>query len=489
MTSLWLTSRSAHELGTSHCAYARYLGYHAGNYGYGYQRRALSLPLVTGTYVDKPISAIAQWLIDATASTGQQPTHAPDEVIRWAARLAVKKYHETVTRRGILALAEVDAETNRETLDRLNWVINEQVTLIEGLVWTWCMLRLPALLREYRLIAVQSEEEFVIGCTCGLGDRIGTIADHESRDCRGVGELSRPDLLMQRFDDHTFCYTEIKTTSQAKRGWNATWEHKPQFLLGMLGSERRLNTEFSHARVEGIVKGRRTRDYVDRNDPTAIKKQETALCYAYLRLANPGLSLADWKPGFKYLDANGLSHQTPKDYYKTPIWIAPDDAFPGKPEGMSRVEWWIRYLNTNFRYALEKCLNPIGPIPRQRGMIEQALRSSLAEESIWRHRVWTIYQYATATGQTWADPEYRRFVEQVIPRSWNCDPYGPDHPCQFQPICFESDGHDQPVESRLYVYRSPHHALEAEQMKARGLEPPEGVGYDPDEDDEGDWSE
>ena len=486
-TFMWLTSRSAHERGTQFCPFARFIEYHAGKYGYGFQRRALSLPLVTGTYVDKPISAVCQWLIDATdAAGGKQPTHAPDEVIRWAANLAVEKYRAVVEKRGLLTVATED-ETGRA---RLLTMINEQTTLIEGLVWVFCLTRLPGILAEYRLRSVQTEESFVIGCTCGLGDLIGEITDHESRGCTGIGEQSRPDLLGQRWENGSWTYLELKTASNAKRAWNQSWERKVQFLLGILGAERRLGVEISDARVEGIVKGARKRDY-GVTDPAAPKRQQNWICYAYLRASNPGVSLADWRPSYEVIDTDGIKHRTPRDYTKVALWDAPDDSFPGKPAEMSRVEWWVRYTAQNYPTMLAKCLNSIGPIPKQRYMLDKAIRSSIAEEQLWQDRLWRIYEWTQLpenAGKGWGHPEYHAVVESIVPRSWNCDPFGPDHPCSSQPLCFQHEGWDTPIESGLYVYRSPHHALEAAQMKARGCEPEPGVGYEQDEDDDGDWT-
>lgn len=484
-TGLWLTSRSAHERGTQDCPFKRWLEYHAGPYGYGFQRRALSLPLVTGTYVDKPISAICQWLIDYTDAHGTQPTAAPDEVIRWAAALAIQKYRATVEKRGLLALAADDAQG----LANLHHIINEQCTLIEGLVWTFSLVRLPQILATYRLRAVQPECVFVEGCTCGLGDLIGTPTVHEGRGCQGIAMQSRPDLLGSRWSDDAWGYLELKTASTAKRAWNESWERKQQFLLGILGAELRYGVEITHALVEGLVKGQRKRDY-GVTDPTAVKKQQNALCYGYLRPANPGLTLADWLPSYQYYDNEGLQHRAPRDYKKTALWEAGADAFPSKPVDMTRSEWWTKYLFVNYPATLAKSLNTIGPIPKQVAMLDKALRSSVTEEHLWQERTWKIYDWTVANpGKGWGSPEYHAFVESVVPRSWNCDPFGPDHPCAMQPLCFEHEGWAAPIESRLYVYRNPHHALEAAQMAARGLQPEEGVGFEQDEDDDGDWGE
>jgi hypothetical protein len=219
---LWLTSRSAFELGTQFCPFARYLGYHAGPYGYGYQRRATSMPLTTGTYTHEGCTEIATWLLETRISTGVQPDVAPDEVIRWAANLMIEKYQAVVQKRGILAVVR----DNAEQLANFQRIVAEQSVLIEGLIWAWALFRLPQILQEYLIVAVEEEEEYVIGCTCGLGEGLGAFSDHALRACGGIGLQSRPDLLLERRIDHAYCYTELKTSSTAKRSWVDSYERK-----------------------------------------------------------------------------------------------------------------------------------------------------------------------------------------------------------------------------------------------------------------------
>lgn len=490
---LWLTSRSAFERGTQFCSFSRWVQNHAGPYGYGYQRRAASLPLVTGTYVHEGIAEICQWVLEARQSTGFQPEVVPDEVIRWAANLMIEKYVKVITRRGILGM-QAD---NPEQLARVQETIREQSTLIEGLIWVFAYLRLPEILKEYLIVVVEEEEEYVLGCTCGLGDGLGGFTDHAVRGCGGIGLQSRPDLLLEKRIDHAYCYTELKTSSTAKRAWADSFERKQQLIIGVQGAEKRHGVEITHCRVEGLVKGQRKRDYPYLSEMP--KTQQNSLCYGYYEPANPPMvEFGDWKPAHTYYDAEGVKFTVPKGknnhYKRTGIWEPPaNEAFPGKPSNMTRVEYWVKYLAAMYPIHLARSIHAIGPLPKQIAMIEKANRSMITEERLWQDRLWRIYEWQTApenAGKGFGDDDFMRFVETVVPRSWNCDPFGPDHPCPEQPICHEQvDAWRRPIDSGMFIYRTPHHAAEAAQMEARGLKPEHGLGEEEDEQDEGDFGD
>lgn len=466
---LWYTSRSAHERGTSHCPFARYVEYHAGPYGYGFSRRAHSLPLVTGTYSHLGLTNLLGWVKDAREHTGTQPDSVPDDVVRWAVETAVEKYRKTVEARGILTYAQEDAEQ----ILKFKTLIREQEFLIEGLTWAWSISRLPIYLRDYIILDVEQEEEYVLECSCGLGNGIGSFEDHELRGCTGIGLQSKPDILSERKSDGEIAYTEFKTSSVANKGLDESWERKQQFILGMLGAERRLGKRVSHAWVETLVKGKRDKEYP--YGPDQPKIQRSPFCYAYYAPPKPPLSEAEWRPAYTYYTALGEKFTADKKsgYKNTPIWeIDPAEGWPGKPAEMSVIEYWAKVIQQDYPQHMERQVHPVGPIPRNDVQVEKALRSVVAEERLWQDRLWKIYEFAEKTGKQWGDDEFFEFVETVVPRSWKCDPFA-SHPCGNQPICHPvTDDYRQPVESNLFVYRTPHHMAELEQMKARGLMPP-----------------
>lgn len=471
-TSLWLTSRSTFERGTQFCPWARFVENHAGPYGYGIQRRAMSVPLVTGTYSHLGITEILKWILDARQHSGVQPTHAPDDLIRWAVQEAITKYRQVVEKRGILTMTEDDPDTAA----RLKRLITEQEFLIAGLTWAYALRRLPHYLREYLIVEVEGEQETVLDCTCGIGSGVGFINDHEARGCTGIGLLSKPDILGSRHVDQVYGYTELKTAGVARKAWNDSWERKQQFLMGIVGAENRYGVEITHAYVEGLIKGQRKRNYPFTED--LPKLQQTSLCYAYY-CPPTTTSEAKWRPGFNYYDLEGIKHTAGKKegYRHAALWEPPEgEAWPGKPEEMTITEYWAKTMAAEFPTHLDKNLSVVGPIPKQRHQIDKALRSVVCEERTWQDRLWRLYDFSVTSGKTWGDDEYMEFAETIIPRSWNCDPYGPDHPCQHQVMCHPiTDDWRKPVESELYVYRSPHHVAERQQMIARGLKPEDGL--------------
>lgn len=480
-SQLWLASRSTFERGTQHCPFARWVENHAGPYGYGFARRAMSLPLVTGTYAHLPLTEILQWVIDARKQNNLQPTTVPDEVIRWAVELGVEKYDEVVAKRGILKLAELEPEAADEAIEqarRLRNLIQEQKFLIEGLVWAWCLVRLPQLLEEYLIVDQEQENEYVTECTCGIGAGIGNFEDHELKGCNGIGLMSRFDFLGQRRSDGKYGNFNFKTAGIANKGLNESWERKQQLMLEILGAEQRYGVEITHTWIETLIKGKRDREYENRGDSGAPKIQNTALCYAYYCPPMPPTTGSQWRPQYNYVTADGMKYTVSKKagFMKVPLWsVNPEEAFEGKPPEMSVSEYWLKLLAVDYPTHLQKCYSLIGPLPRNDGQIAKALRSINAEENLWRDRLWRIYEFSVANNVGWGDDRYHEFVETVIPRSWHCDPFA-DHPCVNQPICHPvTDDWRTPVEAELFVYRTPHHVPEAEQMQARGLVPPEAA--------------
>lgn len=477
-SNLWLTSRSLYERGTQYCAFARYIENHAGPYGYGFSRKARSLPLVTGSYSHLALTDVLQWCLDARKKTGTQPTAVPDAVIRWACFNARETYRKVCEKRGILKYTQ----DNPEALAALNTLITEQEFLIEGLAWVWCKTRLPIYLRDYLIIEIEGEQEYVIDCSCGLGNGIGSFEEHELRGCSGIGIMAKPDILGQRLSDGQYGYTEFKTAGVANKGLNDSWERKPQFILGMLGAERKYGVEVSHAWVETLIKGKREKEPpYDKG-----KIQRSPLCYSYYAPPNPPMSEARWRPGYNYFTATGDKLQADKKsgFRNTPLW-GPDisEAWPGLPmidqgdgtaELMTISEYWVTAMANEYPYHVEKQISLIGPLPRNDQQIEKALRGFLCEERLWKDRLWKIYEFAEANGVQWGDDLFHEFLELTVPRSWKCDPFA-EHPCSNQPICHPiTEDWRKPIESELFVYRVPHHGPEVDQMKRRGLIPEGG---------------
>lgn len=462
-TILWLTDRSRYETGLDKCARERYLSYHFGPTGYGIQKKATAIPLTTGSYVHEGIAEVLSWC--KAAEHGP----VPDSIIREACRTAIEKYNRVIELRGI---------RNLDQGERVETIAKEQSYLIEGLIWAFCLTTLPYILEQCRIIEVEREEVLVVGCTCGLGDTIGTIEDHEARGCEGIGFQSRPDFITEYLArPGVYAYWELKTLGQPNEPWETQWETKIQFAAGALGAERRLEVPISEAYVVGLIKGRREGDTYNpetRKREGALR-QQSSLCYWYRRPGNPPLEPEDWQVSWNYVGDDGRNHTLGKTYTKAPIWEMPGIAQLQEGSG---AEFAAKAMGHDL---LAKNILLLGPLNIQAVLVHELVEELVAEENRWKAIVWELADVLESCEYEWSRPEFQAALRRLVPRSWACRRYGKRHECQFVDHCFEHEGWQDPLMDGKFVPRRPHHDPELRQVEARGLVPEEGWA----DDDEG----
>lgn len=474
--ALWYTSNTPHQVGLRDCPMDRYLGYHAGVHGTGYRRKATAVPLATGSAVHTGLEYLGQWVLDWQAShAGQRLTAIDDAVIAWAAREAAVGYERTAWARGVL-LTATDA-TRAEAIEQL---ILEQRTLVEALIWIYGLVRLPLMLSQYRLLAVETEETPVLACTCGLGDWVADDRTHAARGCTGIVMQGRSDALWEAIDSGAIVYEEYKTKAMASYSWEQSWTHSGQLLINMEAASRRLGRPVSEAFVVALYKGKR--DRTDRKDVSTPKTQQSPLVYGWY---DPGglNRTPDWSARYRWYDEYGGGHTLPRTYKRAPIW---DPQFPldpaTNPNGVvlraeaSRVEQWVKGWILPVQYA--ELIKAFGPFPRQEARVPLAVQGVLAEEMTWRARVHHLRaQGAVEPGDA--------LVDQIIPRSWNCTHFD-GTPCQFVGVCqrdpgWEDLGDPEGAIGQLMQIRRPHHAPEAQAFEAGGVVFPVDAGEEGEE--------
>jgi hypothetical protein len=462
--ALWYTSNTPISVGQRDCAFARWLGYHAGPHGTGYRRRATAVPLATGSGVHDGVQLIGEWILEWQAKFPRRRlTALPDAVAAWAATEAAGRYEAKARAKGLLLTGGDDDAAAVAQL------VAEQRTLVEGLIWIYVLVRLPAMLASYRLLAVEHEEAPVLDCTCGLGDWIGHATDHAARGCRGVVVQGRTDALWAPLDGDTqspVVYEEIKTKATERKSWDDAWEHSGQLFLNMEAASRRLGRDVSQAFVTVLYKGWRGRDRGA--PPTDPRYQHSPLCYGWHDPGNLPLREAEWSSRYRWKTADGETRQLGKTFRRVPIWV-PDAPLPVAREGASRIENWVRQYITPDQ-VVDLC-KTLGPFPRPRARVAKATAALLTEEQFWRVRVEALRRQGIVT------PDDRR-VEAVIPRSWACTNFD-GTPCQFRPVCDEAPGWERIGEMGIYEIRRPHHATERVAFEQLGV-------TFPDEGDE-DW--
>jgi len=435
----------------SWCSRRRYLQYHSGPLGYGIRPKRKAIPLATGLYIH---AAIADLL---TLNKDDDRAGAREIIAK-----QLKRYREAV-KAGFQGIAEQSPE--------YDFLEDEQASLIEGLFWGFRRVVLPVLRARFNLLAIEREEGMVVDCTCGLGEGVGELPDHEARDCEGTAVMSRPDLLVEDKVSGEVGNLDFKTSGDCLAvNFPDQFEDNVQLVLGSLGAEKRLGREISHCYILGLNKGWRVKSKLPEDFgrvKTGPRKQESVFCYAWKREANPPNWAEDWRWSFEYEEVHAATGEMKrhtlkgKGYDKAPIWTLQAAAM----EGMSALEYWVEWLPEDVVAGEFRLLGPI-PMPRHLG--KDVLEAITHEERRNRERLWEVYEAIEAHG--WTSAEVQSALNQHFPQSWDCKRYG-GH-CPMLKICKRDVGWEDPIGSGDYILRRPHHQPEVAQMLARGIEPP-----------------
>lgn len=435
------TDRSRQEEGWR-CLRRRYWKYSSVN-GYGIDGKARAVPLVTGTEVHAALAGILAIVRQGNGAVKFPLSPAARAQVRGAITAACDSYRASVARVG---LSEVDRTDEQRT-------VAEQCALLEGLCWGWVRMHLNRLLSEFRIIEVEREESFVLGCTCGLGDMRGEPEDHEARDCYGLCQQSRPDFVTERRSDGQLGIDDWKTIGYDLKDTEIErYRTSVQMAVGTLGVERRLGKPITHYYIHFLHKGARRKGYTSPGVFDGPRQQQSHFCYVTLIPGSPG------NPPLTPAVPDTYTTEDPW-YRKVPTWMLNPEA---APPGWSPLEWWVEQMPDA---VLAKLYPVVGPYDRQTWMISGHLRSMQAEEKRWVRRVWEVYE------QVQAGVPLRDALDEVIPPSWDCWRY--NSTCQFRDLCTHAPG--LPAEpnaimaSGRFQLRVPHHEYELRALRESGV--------------------
>jgi hypothetical protein len=364
-----LTSRSR-IVAYKNCPYLGYLSYDWSPAG-GLEPVSAALPLATGIALHEAVARILN-------------KEDPEVVIHQE----VSAFRgELSSRGGVLNEGEVD----------LSFLIDEQATLLEGTLRAWLTIRLPRLLAEYDLIAVERELNWPIA--------------------EDIIDQVRCDLLARRKADGLLFYVEWKSTSTGGDEWAKQWEHNTQLLANTLAVEEMLGERLDGVMIEGIVKGRRKRDDNPRSPFYGRRIHNSPLTYGYECALTGDVQS-------KYTAAKG--------WEKVASW-----------QVRSSPAVWIRdAVSTE---ELEKLFAPVPPIRPREEHLRRWREQTIAEERDRAHRLQLV-----RTGDLPAHVAFPLNDEHCF-RYWG-------HPCAFEPLCFTGAIAADPIGSGLYQLKKNHHS-------------------------------
>lgn len=248
---------------------------------------------------------------------------------------------------------------------------------------------------------------------CPPGTTIISIEQEIAYEVRpGLTFLCTPDLVVERPDGQVW-YVEYKSTGAKNDRWLSSWQYAVQLHSGLFATSRALERNIDGAVVVGLYKGWKQ----------GGKDLASPLVWGY---ATPGLHdravSYKYRKGWEKMIQPGGAEQ----------WIA------NMPEEM---------LSENFP------MTPlIFPNPH--------LTHAFFEQRY--HREMEIDMHRWSAEQT---PTPESILDVVFPQTFDrCNP-SIGYACPYQPICWDRLVAADPVGSRFFVERTPHHAIELEALK------------------------
>lgn len=304
-----------------------------------------------------------------------------------------------------------------------DFLVAEQLCLLEGLVRAWNAVRLPALRREYDVVDVEKE-----------------IAWDVTPDIR---LMVRMDAVLRRKVDGLLFVKDYKTVSAIYDDFGKKFEHDSQLLCYTLAAEAIYGEPIGGLLMEGVIKGKRAKDRASYSPYRDEIIQQSALCYAFKSPTKDGFPLYErsWSRGAE----------------KIPVW-----EMPGGIERWLATEWSPLDMQELFVTPLA-----IKPMRRdlerwQRQTIAQELRiqQDVAEAEGLFNALLTCTDDDETAEKIW--DQYQRVLDSLFPQNHNhCFRYF-GYPCAMERLCFTEAVENDPLNSGFYETRIPHHPTEDE---------------------------
>ena|ERR1039458_3623777 len=305
-----------------------------------------------------------------------------------------------------------------QVTDGQTWLVDHYCDLLEGLVVGWCLVRLPLLMQQYRVVQVETEERLILTPNLVFN--------------------SRPDAIFERRTDGALVILSLKTVSQVNQMWLENFKTDQQTISEVLPVEARLGREVAGVQIEGLVKGAQA---VDWPRGAGHKHHASPLIWGYLK--EEGGLAEDWQAKWEWKDEAGNNRRLGKGYNRQRI----SERYPGG------IPAWVAYLEQHENELLRAQFPSPPLISRSANELEE-----------WQTQVkYREVQVANALVEI-SEPTNQGkelFIEmlaQVFPKHTSSCAYDAQFhsKCPQYDNCWGSTGND-PIGSGMYKYREPNH--------------------------------
>ena len=395
--------------------------------GKGLQPVKLNQHLAFGGAVHEAIASILRYCrdFDALLDMGQVHTAIKNaqSVLRDEFVQAKGFQSEPILEEGF------DGQLVQVTQDQ-TWLIDHYCDLLEGLVVGWCLVRLPLLMQQYRVVQVETEEQLNFLVPDGPGESLY------------LRFLSRPDAILERRTDGALVILSLKTVSQVNGMWLENFKTDQQTISEVLPVEFRLGREVAGVQVEGLTKGPQA---VDWPRGSGHKHHASPLIWGYLTEAG-GLDL-EWKARYEWTDEAGNSRRLGKGWNRQRI----AERYPGG------IAEWVGWLYQNDPELLRAQFPSPPLISRSANELEEWQTQVKYREIEVANGLVQIERY-NRTHEV-SDPAYSHMaLLQVFPKHTTGCAYDAQFhsKCPCYSLCWGSEGQD-PLGSGSFKYRVSNH--------------------------------
>lgn len=401
--------------------------------GKGLQPVKLNQHLAFGGAVHECIAAILSYCKDLDMLLGMEQVNMRIRVAQNALR---KEFTESRGFQSEPVLEEgFDGQLVQVTEDQ-SWLIDHYCDLLEGLVVGWCLVRLPLLMQQYKVVQVETEEQLQLSPELVF--------------------MSRPDAIFERRTDGALVILSLKTVSQVNAMWLENFKTDQQTISEVLPVEARLGREVAGVQIEGLVKGAARTEWPK---GSGHFHHSSPLVWGY-RKEEGGLQ-DEWKAQFEWKDELGNNRRLGKGWNRQRIATN----YPGG------IAEWVGYLYQNENELLRAQFTNPPLISRSANELEEwqeqvRYREVEVHNALVQIEQASDYEYvdgrAVARVLTPTGNNINQVLAQVFPKhTLGCAYDAQFHSkCPCYSLCWLSQGQD-PIGSGEFQYRIPNHPTEA----------------------------
>src|SRR5208283_3769873 len=284
-----------------------------------------------------------------------------------------------------------------QTVEDQTWLVDHYCDLLEGLVTGWCLVRLPALMEQYRVVQVETEERLQ------LTDELVF--------------MSRPDAILERRTDGALVILSLKTVSQVNTMWLENFKTDQQTISEVLPVEARLGREVAGVQIEGLTKGSQA---VEWPKGSGHKHHASPLVWGYLIEAG-GLHL-EWKAQYEWKGEAGNTLRLGKGWNRQRI----AERYPG------RIAAWVQWLYENENELLRAQFPSPPLISRSANELEEwQMQVLYREQEVHNALVQIAFRQGTGILDSDGAPAANSILSKVFPKHTTGCAYDP----QFHSKC------------------------------------------------------